>query len=1022
MKLKFYFLAAALFFLANSKAQIITSIAGTGTGGFSGDGGLATNAQMNSPEGVCVDASGNVYFSDGKNNRIRKINRSTGIITTIAGSGTRGYSGDGGLAINAQLDGPAGISIDNSGNIYFSETYNHCIRKITISTGIINTIGGTGTAGYSGDGGLAINAKLNDPTGLFMDVSGDLYISDTDNERIRKISASTGIISTIAGNGSYGFSGDGGLAINCQLWRPNGFFKDILGNMYIADQGNNRIRKINASTNIITTIAGNGDFYYSGDGGSATSAGIFYPQGICVDGSGNLFFVSDSSRIRKVTISTGIITTIAGTSGNGGYSGDGGLAVNAVLNWPEGIFIDITGNIYIADTYNNRIRKITIGCLVPTAPGSISGNTTVCPANTYKYSIAPVSGATSYTWTLPSGWSGTSTKDSIIVTTNSSIGDITVKANNSCGSSPVQTLSILQNGKPSAPSVIYGNQAVCPGSTNVYSISNVPKASSYIWTLPVGWSGTSTTTSINAVADSNIGNITVKANNICGSSAAAVLSITNNGTLLPIDSIYGNQAVCPLDTNVYSVTPISGASTYTWTLPSGWSGTSTTPSIIAISDTSKGVITVKANNACTSTPVQTLTIIRNGTLPSPGAISGNVSICPGSNNTYSVTPVPGATSYIWSVPSGWAGSYTGNSLTSTAGTSSGNITVKAKNKCASSSLQTLNVVVNSAVPPAQPASINGSNTVCVGSTNTYSVTAVPGAKSYTWTIPSSWSGSSTTNSISVVTGSTGDIMVKANNYCSSSPNQVLNVNVSNNSPAQPGSISGSIVVCAGTENNYSVSPVSGATSYTWTLPSGWIGNSVTDTITAIADTVDGTITVKTINGCGSSSTQSLIVTALKPVDKTVTQNGITLSANAAGANYQWIDCNNNISIAGATSQSFNPTVSGSFAVIVSKNGCFDISACFTVNMVGIKENANKSVFSVYPNPNNGNMTFEYNLQSNEGLFELTDLMGRKLLSYKLACGHNKLIVSEENLNAGIYFYQVKVGGSLVTKDKLIINR
>ena len=219
----------------NSTTGIITTIAGNGIAGYSGDGGLATNAELNNPYGVAVDSNGNIYIADTNNNRIRKVNSTTGIITTIAGNGTAGYSGDGGLATNAELYYPYGVAVDSNGNIYIADTYNNRIRKVNSTTGIITTIAGNGTAGYSGDGGPATNAQLNYPYGVAVDSSGNIYIADTDNNRIRKVNSTTGIITTIAGNGNPGYSGDGGPATNAELYDPSGVAVDSNGNIYIAD-------------------------------------------------------------------------------------------------------------------------------------------------------------------------------------------------------------------------------------------------------------------------------------------------------------------------------------------------------------------------------------------------------------------------------------------------------------------------------------------------------------------------------------------------------------------------------------------------------------------------------------------------------------------------------------------------------------------------------------------------------------------------------------------------------------------
>jgi sugar lactone lactonase YvrE len=335
-------------------AQIISTFAGTGTGGFSGDGGSALNAELYEPEGLARDGSGNIYVADGANNRIRVISTS-GIISTFAGNGTAGYGGDGGLATNANLNYPSGVAVDNKGNVYIADQSNHCVRKVD-TTGIITTIAGTGILGYSGDGGVGTSAQLHTPSGVTVDTIGNVYIADANNNRVRKVNTG-GIITTVAGNGTAGFSGDGGQATVAAVNHPTGVAVDNAGNLFIAAWGNQRIRKVNTS-GTISTIAGNGTAGFSGDGGAATLAELNNPFGVQLDGAGNLY-VADfvNNRIRRINTS-GTITTITG-NGTSGFSGDGGAATSAELYHPSGVIFDDSGNMYIADFVNNRVRMVT---------------------------------------------------------------------------------------------------------------------------------------------------------------------------------------------------------------------------------------------------------------------------------------------------------------------------------------------------------------------------------------------------------------------------------------------------------------------------------------------------------------------------------------------------------------------------------------------------------------------------------------------------------------------------------------
>jgi trimeric autotransporter adhesin len=349
--------------MVTKSTGIITAVAGDGSEDYSGDGGLATSAELHFPHDVAVDASGNIYIADTSNQRIRMVMKSTGIITNAAGDATSGYSGDGGLATLATVNGPQGVAFDVSGNIYIADSGNSCIRMIAKSTGIITTVAGIASSyrfsTFGGDGGLATSAKLSAPYGVTVDASGNIYIADTGNDRVRMVTKSTGIITTLAGDGTAGYSGDGGQARLSWLRTPNGVAVDASGNIYIADSYNNRIRMVTKSTGIITTVAGDGSDGYHGDGRLATSTSLYIPEDVTVDASGNIYIADTSNqRIRMVTKSTGIITTVAG-NGLSGYSGDGGLATSARLYFPSGVTVDASGNIYIADSGNDRVRMVT---------------------------------------------------------------------------------------------------------------------------------------------------------------------------------------------------------------------------------------------------------------------------------------------------------------------------------------------------------------------------------------------------------------------------------------------------------------------------------------------------------------------------------------------------------------------------------------------------------------------------------------------------------------------------------------
>lgn len=345
---------------AHAATGDISTVAGTGTGGYNiaDDSGLATAAQLNNPHGIAVDSVGNLYIAELSSHVIRKITAATGIISTVAGTGVLGSSGDSGLATAAQLNGPTDIAVDSNGNLYVVDSGNNRIRKVTAATGIITTIAGDGTASHTGDGAPATGATLNNPVSVSLDTAGNIYIAEYAGKTVRKITAATGIITTVAGGGSSGL-GDGGLATAAELTGPDDAVVDAAGNLYISDYDVNRIRKVTATTGIITTIAGTGGYGFSGDLGLATAAEFQSPGYIALDGDGNVYVADyNNNRIRKITASTGIITTVAGT-GARASSGDGAAATAAELKGPWAIEFNTAGDLFIADYDGHSIRKVT---------------------------------------------------------------------------------------------------------------------------------------------------------------------------------------------------------------------------------------------------------------------------------------------------------------------------------------------------------------------------------------------------------------------------------------------------------------------------------------------------------------------------------------------------------------------------------------------------------------------------------------------------------------------------------------
>jgi hypothetical protein len=343
---------------ARALLSAIVTYAGRGTEGFSGDGGTATRAQMDQPSGITVDAKGNVYFIDDFNERVRKV-APNHKITTVAGTGITGDDGDGGPATQAtfQFGEGGGIAVDAQGDIYIADPTKSRVRVIT-PDGIIHPFAGSfNNEGNRGDGGLAVNAALMDPFALAVDSRGDVFIADSGANNIREVTPD-GIIHTVAGNGTGGFSGDGGRATSAEIFAPSDIAVDGQGDLFILDSGNNRVREV-TTDGIMHTIAGNGTAGFSGDKGLAVNAQLnfTFEGGLAVDVKGDVFIAdSGNNRIREVT-TDGMIKTVAG-NGTAGHRGDHGSPIKAQLNNPTGLAIDAKGDLFIADTFNSRIRKI----------------------------------------------------------------------------------------------------------------------------------------------------------------------------------------------------------------------------------------------------------------------------------------------------------------------------------------------------------------------------------------------------------------------------------------------------------------------------------------------------------------------------------------------------------------------------------------------------------------------------------------------------------------------------------------
>ncbi len=901
-------------------AQNINTIAGIGSSSFSGDGGLATSAELAQPVSVARDGSGNVYISDQGNHRIRKINYSTGIISTIAGSSTAGFSGDGGAATSAQLYYPSGIAIDGSGNIYIADQANQRIRKVTASTGVITTIAGTGTAGFSGDGAAATSAQLNNPVGVAIDGSGNVYIADQYNQRIRKITISTGNISTIAGTGTYSYSGDGAAASAATFQNPAGIKIDASGNIFIADLFNHVIRKITASTGIISTVAGTGTAGFSGDGAAATSATLNYPTDIAVDDSGNIFIaVQYSHRIRKVSAATGYISTFAGT-GTAGYSGDGGPSTLAQINYPTGIASDGGGNLYIADRENHRIRFVCNYLVKPTVSTPVSycvGSTAVAltaTGSSLKWFTTRLGGTGSTTAPTPSTASAGST--TYYVASISPYG---------C-EGPRDSIAVTVNALPSAPTVTTP-VSYCVGAT-ASPISATGTSLKWYTSATGGTGSTTAPTPGTTIAGTTYYYVSQTSSSTgCESPRSTITVVINSLPSAPL----ATTSITYCEGVTASALTATGTSLLWYTSATGGTGSAIAPTP-STSTAGTTVYYVSQTTSCGESSRTAITVTVNAK-PSIPTVTSPVSYC---QYATAIALTATGTSLKWyTSATGGTGSTTAP-IPSTS--SAGTLTYYVSQTSASFGCESdrASIVVNITAAPSVP-TVTSPVVYCLGATA--STLTASGTSLLWYTVATGGTGSATAPTPSTATTGTTTYYVSQTSGTSGCESGRIAIVVTVNPLPTAPTVTTPINYCMGSS---AVALTATGTSLLWyTSATGGSGSSTAPTpSTATVGTT--TYYVSQTTSCGESSRSAIVVT-INPVPSapTVTspivycQGDTSVPLTASGTSLKWYT-----SATGGTGSSTAPTPStasaGSTTYYVSSTNSYGCESSRSAIVVNVK--------------------------------------------------------------------------------------
>jgi len=1080
---KLILLFALLFFTIPPchSQQVITTFAGIYDLSyiFSGDGVPATTAHLAEPVDICADASGNIYISEFENCCVRKVNP-TGIITTVAGLGgvsMSGYSGDGGPATIAKLRGVADICFDGSGNLYIADYGNNCIRKVSIA-GIITTIAGTGSPGFTADGHAATASLLYKPYGICIDGSGIVYFSEQGNNCVRKIDAS-GIISTIAGTGGAadGFGGDDGPATAALLNTPCGIIMDGSGNLFIADEDNYRVRKV-SSSGYITTVAGTGSVGFSGDGFAATTAKLNYPLNLFMDGSGNLYIADFSNNAVRMVNAAGIISTVAGIGGSSGYTGDGSAPTATQLGGPTGVYIDASGNMYISDE-GNTVRKIctppplatitgTGSAICPSASlsltggawGVVTGNASVTPAGTAATATGISGGVDTITYTLTNSCYFTSAKYPVTVnpapyasaisgspslclgatdTLADSVaggvwypgpsgvaavgpagasstavtgiaagtGVITYSVTNSCGTAAA-VFPITVNLLPVAGG-ISGAAAFCAGSSLPLSAS-VPGG---VWSSALPAIGT--VAASGSVTGISAGTDTIKytVTNGCGT-AVATSTVTVNA--LPVaGSITGAASVCTGAATPLSVTATGG----TWSSSTPTTGTiDAAGNVTGIAAGVAGIAYTVTNGCGTAVATATVTVIP---LPVAGTITGSVPICALSTIPLSDTVATG--SGTWS--SGSPGIASVSSAGVVTGLSAGTsvISYSVSNACGVAVDTTTVIVVT--FPAA--GTITGADTVCQGATLHLS-DAVPGG---VW--GSATAGVATVSGAGVVSGvagGTGIISYSVTNACGTAATTTA---ITVDPLPVVGAISGSTAVCA----LASTTPLADATTGgVWGSSNAAIATvgSATGIVTGVS--FGNAIIYYTVtNSCGSTRASVSVTVNTTPdaglltADKYITCPLDTTHMKDTITGGTWSSSNPGIASVNSSGIVTGETIGGAIISYTVTNSCGASHALFSMEVVPCTDtgagvgiapvtSASPAHLIVSPNPSGGTFGITLPYSSNEtATVTITNILGEQIKTFTLPTNKEQQI--KTGAPPGAYTITATVNGERFT-EKIVV--